>query len=275
MKRNEDNGSFWLSYSDLMTSMFFIMLTLFIVCIVKVSISYKDFMNGNEGNEQLIDGLNKQLKQLMEEKERVEHDLARLSVLNGQLQEKLGETEATIEQYQQILQIDLQFKELSKSSCLGYDEQKKMFYAKDFNGIEIFNSYNGNNLNAATVIKNEYLNTVREVGRDLQAILQRLHAENPHFRYQLVIEGTAAIPWREKMSNTYNPDNLVMYDLSYRRALALYKEWKNLDLRKYNTEIIIAGSGFNGINRDNQNEDNNKRFIIQIIPKVSRPISKN
>ncbi len=107
----------------------------------------------------------------------------------------------------------------------------------------------------------------------MQVILAKLHAENPRFSYQLVIEGTAAIKWEQKANGTYNPDNQEMYLLSYRRALALYNRWKAqcLDLRKYITEIIIVGSRFNGINRDNRVEDNNKRFIIQIIPKVSRP----
>ena len=64
-----------------------------------------------------------------------------------------------------------------------------------------------------------------------------------------------------------------MYDLSYRRALALYNRWrsKGLNFRQYNTEIIIAGSGFNGNNRDTIIEDYNKRFVIQIIPKIDRP----
>ena len=62
-----------------------------------------------------------------------------------------------------------------------------------------------------------------------------------------------------------------MYELSYRRALALYNQWKHLNFRESNTEIIIAGSGFNGINRDKIVEDNNKRFIIQIIPKIDKP----
>ena len=35
MPRNRSN-TFWLSYSDLMTSLFFIMLVLFIVCVVKM-----------------------------------------------------------------------------------------------------------------------------------------------------------------------------------------------------------------------------------------------
>lgn len=178
----------------------------------------------------------------------------------------LAETQATNEQLQQILQLDKQFKELSNSSVLGYDEEKKMFFAKDFVGVEIFNPNDDN-------IKPEYLDKVREVGEALKVILHKLHEENPRFSYQLVIEGIAAIKWDQKAAGTYNPDNQEMYWLSYRRALALYNKWRSqeLNLRNYNTEIIIAGSGFNGINRDNRVEDNNKRFIIQIIPKVSRP----
>lgn len=64
-----------------------------------------------------------------------------------------------------------------------------------------------------------------------------------------------------------------MSRLGYNRALALYRRWlsQGIDLRKFNTEVIIAGSGFSGINRDKKVEENNKRFVIQIIPKVSRP----
>lgn len=240
MKRNEDNGSFWLSYSDLMTSMFFIMLVLFIVCLVKVSVSYKALEEANKRTEEV-----------------------------------LAQTRATMEQYKQVLELDDQFKELSNSSRLGYDENKKMFYAKDFVGIEIFDPYNGNNLEEATTILSKYKPTVDSVGNDLVNILKKLHEKNPSFRYQLVIEGTAAIPWEEKKKGSFNADSPTMYNLSYRRALSLYNEWKKLNLRQYNTEIIIAGSGFNGINRDEKIEDNNKRFIIQIIPKVSRPAPTN
>ena len=62
-----------------------------------------------------------------------------------------------------------------------------------------------------------------------------------------------------------------MYLLSYRRALALYMRWQHLNFRESNTEVIIAGSGFNGLNRDSKIEDYNKRFVIQIIPKIDRP----
>ncbi len=89
----------------------------------------------------------------------------------------------------------------------------------------------------------------------------------------MVIEGNAAIKWENLQSGNFNPDNIAMYRLSYNRALALYLYWKNkgIDFRQYNTEVIIAGSGYNGINRDDRIEDYNKRFVIQIIPKINKP----
>lgn len=224
MAKEKHKDSFWLSYSDLMTSLFFVMLVLFVVCIGKMKYD------------------------------------------NGKLQEKWNDTNAKKEQLERILQLDTQFEELSKSSALQYIEEKKMFVAKDFIGIEIFNPLDD-------IIKDDYIERVDTVGQSLQEIVKRLHEKNPDLSFQLVIEGNAAIPWQQLQNNSYNPDNVWMYELSYHRALALYRRWlsKGINLRRYNTEIIIAGSGFNGINRDNKVEENNKRFIIQILPKISKP----
>ena len=220
MAKDTRQDSFWTSYADLMTSLFFIMLVLFVICMIQVS------------------------------RKNIELGIA----LRG----------ATIknEQYEQLLQMNEQFNLLSKSTCLEYDSVKRMFYAKDLVGIEIFYPDEDN-------IKDEYIDTVDKIGQDLIAILKELGKNN--FSYQLVIEGTAAIPWSSLQNNSFNPDSKYAYELSYRRALALYNAWRRYDFRQYNTEIIIAGSGFNGINRDNLVEENNKRFIIQIIPKVQRP----
>ena len=227
MAKKQQKDPFWTSYSDLMTSLFFVMLVLFIICLIKVG-----------------------------------HDK---EVIESQYQE----AKASNEQLKQILQLEEQFKVLGQSTSLGYDKEKKMFYAKDLVGIEIFSSEDDK-------IKEEYLETVDNVGNDLMKILESLYNEN--FHYQLVIEGNAAIKWDQLRNHTYNPDNTEMYHLSYRRALALYNRWRTVgkhDFRKYNTEIIIAGSGFIGNNRDNKIEENNKRFIIQIIPKINRPEVKD
>ena len=208
-----------------MTSLFFIMLVLFIVCIVK------------------------------------------MKSINSELANALNDTNASKEQLEKILQLDKQFEELSKSSALIYIEDKKTFVAKDFIGIEIFNPLDD-------TIKEEYIDTVDNVGKSLQQIVKNLYIKNPQLSFQLVIEGNAAIPYERLIQKDFNPDNKEMYELSYRRALALYLRWKRngFDFRKYNTEVLISGSGFNGINRDMRIEDNNKRFVIQIIPKISRPL---
>lgn len=214
---------FWTSYSDLMTSLFFVMLVLFIICLIKVGKA------------------------------------------NSDLREALGTANADKERLEQILQLDSLYDKLSKESTLGYDTEKKMFYAKDFVGKEIFYPNDDK-------IKEDYLGMVDSVGIDLARILKAIH--NDKFHYQLVIEGNAAIKWDQLKAHSYNPDNTEMYYLSYRRALALYNRWRIVgkhDFRQFNTEIIIAGSGFNGNNRDNKIEENNKRFIIQILPKISRP----
>lgn len=237
---------FWTSYSDLMTSLFFAMLVLFVVVVVAMGES-------NRG--------------LVVAKEQLEGTNQELIAAKEQLEEALKRADVTIEQQNQVLRLQEQFRSLSNSSSLDYDEEKRMFYAKDFVGVEIFKP------NEAE-IKQEYLAKVDKVGKDIKTIIDTLSKSSSSFKFQLVIEGTAAIPYKELHAGTYNKDNYEMYLLSYKRALSLYNRWANLRLRDGNTEIIIAGSGFNGINRDKINENNNKRFIIQIIPKIDKPSAK-
>lgn len=226
MATNSNKKSlFWTSYSDLMTSLFFAILVLFVVIVVA------------------------------------------MGAVNKQLQEALRSANVTIEQQNQILRLEDQFHTLSNSTSLDYDEGRRMFYAKDFIGIEIFEPNQD-------IIKSEFLGKVDKVGKDLKNILDSLKISSSDFKFQLVIEGTAAIPYHQWKAGTYDPDHEGMYMLSYRRALALYREWEKFGLRDGNTEIIIAGSGFNGINRDTINQDNNKRFVIQIIPKIDKPTYK-
>lgn len=230
MAKAKQKDPFWTSYSDLMTSLFFVMLVLFIICLVKVGGINKDLRRGNERMGVLIDSVN-----------------------------------ATNTQLKNILQLEEQFKVLSQSSSLEYDSVRKMFYAIDFQEKEIFNPNDDK-------IRPEYYGIVDTVGYDILSILQSLN-QNKEFKYQMVIEGNAAIKWENLQSGNFNPDNIAMYRLSYNRALALYLYWKNkgIDFRQYNTEVIIAGSGYNGINRDDRIEDYNKRFVIQIIPKINKP----
>lgn len=201
MANSNKKALFWTSYSDLMTSLFFAMLVLFVVVVVAMGAANREAVEAKE-----------------------------------KLEKALKEANATNTQLQQILRLQDQFNTLTASSSMKYDEEKRMFYAKDFVGIEIFKPNED-------VIKDEYIKTVDKVGKDIKELIESLKANNNEFKYQLVIEGTAAIPYKELRAGTYNPDNISMYELSYHRALALYNRWKHLDFRKSNTEIIIAGSG--------------------------------
>ena len=207
MAKAKQKDPFWTSYSDLMTSLFFVMLVLFIISFIRIG-----------------------------------HQMAEIKKLDS----LLHGANADKEQLEQVLQLDSLFSKLSNNTTLAYDNKGRMFYAKALVGKEIFYPN-------TSIIKTEYIGLVDSIGNDIDVVLQKLN-QNNQFHYQLVIEGTAAIPWREL--KTANKDNEDMYLLSYRRSLTLYKKWKEqkLDLRKYNTEIIIAGSGFNGNNRDNRVE---------------------
>ena len=239
--------SFWLSYSDLMTSLFFIMLVLFIVSVISV-FKLKEELN------KLTSG-NKPYNELLAENEKLRKE-------NKQLSDTLGATQATAEQYKNILQLEEQFKVLSSSSTLRYDNEHKTFVAKELEGIEIFSA-------ESDTIKSAYYGKVDSVGHDLEKLLSELYRKNSTFKFLLVIEGNSANNYKHTMSK----DKPYNYRLSYDRALALYNRWnkQGINLRKYNTEIQICGSGLNGINRDTQVEEYNKRFVIQIIPKISKP----
>ena len=204
------NDFFWVSFSDLMTTMFFVMLVLFVLTV-------------------------------------------------GYLKLEQAKTVAKVEELQKIVQLEEQFKPLQKGGDFHYLEKCKKFIAKDLMGEEIFEPDKTN-------ILPEFKSMTINVGKKLERFLSKLEKENPDFSYLLVIEGN--------MANTYdrrfNKNSEYGFKTSYERALAVYNLWleNNISFRKSNIEVLISGSGFNGLCRE-PIEKNNKRFSIQIIPKVN------
>lgn len=209
---NKKNKSdiFWVSFSDLMTTLFFIMLVLFVLTVVYLKIEQN---------------------KIIAEKEELE----------------------------KIVQLEEQFKPLQLDEDFYYLEKCKKFVAKDLLGKEIFERNK-------TDILAEYVEPTLGVGQKLEKFLNDLEQNNPNFSYLLVIEGNMGNSYDMKHSE----DADYGYKRSYERALAVYNLWvsNKVNFRKSNVEVLISGSGFNGLCREN-NEENNKRFSIQIIPKVS------
>ena len=206
---NKKDNFFWIGYSDLMTSLFFIMMVLFVV-----TIGY------------------------------LRHEQEGLRIENEQLKK--------------IVKIEKQFAPLEKDPSFIYLKTCKKFIVKDLMGVEIFNPL-------GIEIKPQFINTTIVAGKKIEAFLKKLQTKNPELSYLLVIEGNMANKW----DNSLKKDDNWGYRTSYQRALAVYNLWlrNHIDFRKFNVEVMICGSGFNGLCRDSK-EDNNKRFSIQIIPKI-------
>jgi hypothetical protein len=216
---------FWVGYSDLMTSMFFIMLVLFVMTIGYLQVKIKE-------NERLIAELKERQQGLISEKERLE----------------------------KLLNLEKQFQPLIDDNSFYYLPDCKKFVVRDLMAIEIFRP-------DQVTIRPEYIDRTIAAGMKIESFLGQLSEQNKEFSYLLVIEGNMANDYKRSK----HPDRLDFYTKSYERALAVYNLWlqNGINFRQYNVEVLICGSGLNGLCRDPV-EENNKRFSIQIIPKVSK-----
>lgn len=208
--RKKSSDFFWVSFADLMTSLFFIMLVLFVLTVVYLRVEQNKII-------------------------------------------------AEVEELEKIVQLKEQFKALQNDDDFYYLEECKKYVASSLMGIEIFEPNK-------TEILPEYKDITLGVGKKIEQFLNTLQEDNPDFSYLVIIEGNMGNSYDMKFS----PDTKFGYTRSYDRALAVYNLWteNEIDFRKSNVEVLIAGSGFNGLCRE-EDEEKNKRFSIQIIPKVS------
>ena len=121
MSKKGKESYFWTSYSDLMTSLFFIMLVLFVLIIVVLH-------NYNKKNTAELEAKNKKLEELT----------AKLEEQKKALEIAYGEVITKKETMDKINQMELQFQDLVSSGLFEYNEVGKKFIVKKFKGTEIF-----------------------------------------------------------------------------------------------------------------------------------------
>ncbi|MDP2455145.1 MULTISPECIES: hypothetical protein [unclassified Kaistella] len=209
---------FWISYADLLTSLFFIVLVLFAITFFKYQNKVED------------------LKKKLEVFQLVENSLAPLK---------------------------------AKENVFLYDEQYKRFTLTKPVKFQISKTEITPSDVVSYDVQAPYLITA---GKELLATIDKLENERKtndalkDISYIVVISGYAS-----KLGP--NPDLNSDYDLSYHRAINLWKFWKangiDFENEKYKDfiDLQIAGNGWGGIGRE-KIEINNQRFIIQIIPKT-------
>lgn len=209
MAKRKKESFFWTSYSDLMTSLFFVMLTLFILAI---------------------------------------------ALLHGKVVDIEKERDATEAELTKIEEIRKAVQSIDPT-YFDYNEEYKKHILKTIVKFERGSS-NINDINQAT--KDELL----AVRQSISNFLRELYEKDQTASYLLVIEGQAS-------KDSYQLNN----QLSYERALSLFKFWfpeqveTTLQFENYPCEVVIAGAGcMEGKPRAMNNEDN-QRFLIQIMPK--------
>jgi outer membrane protein OmpA-like peptidoglycan-associated protein len=197
-KKKNNDSIFWTSYSDLMTSLFFVMMATY-------GITY--FL-------------------LSKQKKVAEEQIKRIQAMEESVQE------------------------LAKKRQFKYEEEYKRFILKE--SVE-FDRGSSN-------IGYRYHTILVQIGEEINALVKKGREKNTDVRYLIIVEG---------MSSKDNYRN--NYELSYARAKSLYDLWVNKGNLYFDpdyTEVLLCGSGTGGVGRSNIEEEN-QRFLIQIIPKFS------
>jgi hypothetical protein len=210
------SGFFWVSYADLMTSLFFIMLVLYVISFAI-------------------------------------------------LKSKQGILEAQAKQLEEIKNVQKAIEKLD-STYYQFDKENKRYK------LNIDAKFRPNSSNITDISQDKRI-AIANAGKNLYDKIESIIDTSKTIDYLLIIEGST-----QRYNNNWRDNPNLGYQLSYQRALSLYNFWKQkgADFRKLGNqcEVIIAGSGYYSQSRDERNENNNRRFTIQITSKVGKFLQK-
>ncbi len=194
------NNFFWISFADLMTSLFFLLLVLFGISTYDAQVSHKKL-----------------------------EEIKKISEATKKLNRSYFEYSSRYKRYKLKRQIQFQ----TKSAVIDISD----------------------------------IDYLKKVGEEVELLLNDLNS-TPKYKkrkvvYLIIIEGMAS-----NFKYTRN------FELSYERALSVYRLWKNslssqsILFKPDICEIQITGSGEDGIREfSGKNEDKNQQILIHIIPK--------
>ncbi|MEL6674303.1 MAG: OmpA family protein [Bacteroidota bacterium] len=238
---------YWVSYADLMTALFIVALALFVL-------SYKMFKMREAEIINMEDELRVRSLELDKSTMAID-DLKRTltdrEFLANSLVEQLNNERARLlvmeEEYKKLREIQKAIENLDSRYFMYQPEYKRHVLRTQVTFPK-----------GQSVINQQYQPMLMNAGRALKRLIDQLEPDD-NIKYLLVIEGMAS-----KDAYTRN------YELSYERALSLVRLWETQGIQfdPNRFEVMISGSGESGVGRDIQNEANNQRFLIQIIPKI-------
>ena len=210
MSKHKKETFFWASYSDLMTSLFFVMLVLFVLVIVLLSNRMRENINLLNDNVVLI---------------------AKLDGTISQLDSTLKTTKAQLDK---ILEIEESVKNIDRN----YFEYNAEFKRHTLTNINV--SFRARSSNINDIPDNER-GRLLEAGRAIRNFVTEAARRNPEVKYLLIVEGQAS-------KDNYLRNFELSYERAL--ALRNYWMQNGLEFNTRNCEIIISGSGTESIFRE-------------------------
>ncbi len=258
---NNSRNFFWASYADLMTALFIVSLSLFVF-------SYRMFLDKAEVILQQKDELARLGKELDLRMQEIQERGYQLSVkeeeiarMRGFLVSERALADSLVTQLEnergQLLVMEEEYKKLKEiEKAISSLNPEYFEYQREFKRHVLKTQVQFETGRAA--INASYHQMLKNAGLELTNLIKSLEGTD-NIKYMLVIEGSAS-----QDSYTRN------YELSYERALELYRLWERQGVvfDRDRIEVIVAGSGTGGVGRVAGDERKNQRFLIQIIPKV-------
>ena len=244
----QDSGRlFWISYADLFTALFIIALALFVFSYRMFKIRQVDLIDTQEELRVRSLELDKQSLAL----EELQRRLSEKELLASSLVDELNNERARLlvmeEEYKKLREIQKAIENLDAQYFIYQPEYKRHVLRSQVQFPK-----------GQSVIADTYQPMLVNAGQALKRLIDQLEPDD-NIKYLLVIEGMAS-------RDTYTRN----YELSYERALSLYRLWEeegiSFDPNRF--EVMISGSGEGGVGRDPIDEVRNQRFLIQIIPKI-------
>ncbi|MEM6803040.1 MAG: hypothetical protein AAF696_16665 [Bacteroidota bacterium] len=245
--KKDSSRLFWVSYADFLTAMFITTLALFVL-------SYKLFLQRQDALQLTEEELkvrslelDKQSLALEELKRRLSDEEMFASTLIQQLNDEKARLLVMEIEYKKLQEIQKAIEQLDSRYFVYQPEFKRHVLRSQVQFAK-----------GKSEITGQYRDMLIEAGRALKGLVDGLEPDD-NIKYLLVIEGMSS-------ADEYSRN----YELSYERALSLYRLWEteNISFDRNRYEVMISGSGEGGVGRDVVDESKNQRFLIQIIPKI-------
>ncbi len=245
--KHDSSRLFWVSYADLMTALFIVMLALFVLSFRMFKVRQMELEETETTLKVRSLELDKQTLALEELQRRLSEEEMYASTLIEQLNEEKSRLLVMEEEYKKLQEIMRAIENLDKRYFVYQPEFKRHVLRTQVTFPK-----------GQSSIADRFQPMLEEAGRALKALVDRLNPDD-NIKYMLIIEGMAS-----------EDDYARNYELSYERALSLVRLWEKegIGFDQNRVEIMISGSGEDGVGRDAVNEQNNQRFLIQIIPKI-------